>query len=580
MAQKKSKTSQLGGGCLILFALPFAAVGVFMGGWSAMTLLDYTRMRGWQEVPCTIVKAELEEHSDSDGTTYEVMAEYRYTFNGQEHTGTRVSLDSGADNIGSFQQDAHKELSRHRQQRRPFRCFVDPDEPSESVLYRELRFGLLAMKIVFALVFGGVGFGLIIGSVFARRKTTAEKQLTVAHPDRPWLWKEEWATGQIRSSSKTTMWVALGFAAFWNLVSSPVLFFVPEEVIEKENYLALLGLLFPLVGLGLIVWAARAVLRWRKYGESVFEMAATPGLLGGSLAGVIRASKPLAPPDGFRQVLSCIEKTTSGSGKNRSTTETTRWQDERVIDRPLSGPGEPTAVPVAFAVPYDMPASTIESERREITWRLEVSAAVPGIDYHAAFDVPVFKTEQSRPDFKLDDDLIANYAARRDPEQELRRTGILCMPAPAGQGDRYVFPMFRNAGAIVGLGLFTAIWTGVCVGLWYSDAPLLFPIVFSGFGLLLVLGLLDVAFYRSVVDVARDGINVSGGLFGMGRLRRIDAGQLAELRAVRGMQSGKRLYYGVAAITHDAKKITLGKRLPNKQLAELVIEQMRRSMES
>jgi len=581
MADSKShKSGSLGAGCLILFALPFAGVGMFMGGWTVKTLWDYTEMRAWQEVPCTILEAKLESHSDSDGgTTYEATARYRYTFNGREHTGTRVSLDSGADNIGSFQQDAHEELSRHRRERRPFRCFVNPDDPSESVLYRELRFGLLAFKMLFALVFGGVGFGLLVGSVVAGRKVAAEKQLTAAHPEEPWLWKEEWATGRIKSSSKTMMRVAVVFAVFWNLLSMPLLFLLPREIFEKENYLALLGLLFPLVGAGLIVWAAWAVARWRKYGESVFEMATTPGVLGGSLAGVIRATKPLETREGFRLVLSCIEKRTTGSGKKRSTTETTLWQDERVIGRALSAPGEPAAVPVAFALPYDQPPSTTESGRREVTWRLRVSAAVPGIDYSASFDVPVFRTEESRAGFELDESLIADYAVRRDPEQEFRRTGVIRVPAPAGWGDRFIFPMFRNLGTVFGLGIFTLIWTGVCVGLFYSDAPRLFPIVFSFFGFLLILGFLDVAFYRSVVDVARDGINVHGGLFGVGRMKRIDAADLAELKPVRGMQAGSRLYYGVAAVTNDGKKITLGKRLASKHLAEVVIAEMKRAME-
>jgi hypothetical protein len=354
---------------------------------------------------------------------------------------------------------------------------------------------------------------------------------------------------------------------------------LPREIVEEENYLALLGLLFPLVGVGLIVWAVWAVLRWRKYGESVFEMATTPGVLGGSLAGVIRTTQSLDPREGFRLVLSCVQKRTTGSGKHRSTTTTTLWQDERVIRRVLSGPGEPTAIPVAFAVPYDVPPSTTESGRREINWRLEVSAAVPGIDYSASFDVPVFQTEESRTDFELDDSLIADYAAQKDPEQEFRRTGVIRVPAPAGWGDRYVFPMLRNPGAVLGLGIFTVIWTGVCVGLYYSDAPRLFPIVFSLFDLLLIFGFLDVAFYRSVVDVARDGINVRGGLLGLGRLKRIDAAELSELKPVRGMQAGNRLYYGVAAVTNSGKKVTMGKRIPSKQLAEVLIERMRRSLE-
>ena len=62
-------------------------------------------------------------------------------------------------------------------------------------------------------------------------------------------------------------------------------------------------------------------------------------------------------------------------------------------------------------------------------------------------------------------------------------------------------------------------------------------------------------------------------------MKRIDAGQLAHLKPIRGMQVGKRLYYSVVAVTHDEKQTTLGRRLLGKRLANVVIEQMWQSME-
>ena len=38
-------------------------------------------------------------------------------------------------------------------------------------------------------------------------------------------------------SAKASAWVITGFAVFWNLISSPVLFILPEEIIANQNYL-------------------------------------------------------------------------------------------------------------------------------------------------------------------------------------------------------------------------------------------------------------------------------------------------------------------------------------------------------
>src|SRR5690348_16521653 len=100
----KRSSNRVGVGCLSLFALPFAAVGVGAFVWAVATLVHWQAARGWVEVPAELVSVALEEHDGDDSTTYETTATYRYEYAGQTHTGRRVAIDSGADNLGNFQQ--------------------------------------------------------------------------------------------------------------------------------------------------------------------------------------------------------------------------------------------------------------------------------------------------------------------------------------------------------------------------------------------------------------------------------------------------------------------------------------------
>jgi hypothetical protein len=66
---------------------------------------------------------------------------------------------------------------------------------------------------------------------------------------------------------------------------------------------------------------------------------------------------------------------------------------------------------VLFAVPYDQPPSDSPGAAAAsgISWKLQVTAVVPGADLTTHFEVPVFLTPQSSPDFRLDEREIARY---------------------------------------------------------------------------------------------------------------------------------------------------------------------------
>ena len=360
-----------------------------MGYLTVATLVEWMSMRSWVRVDAEIVSVNLQQNSGSDSTTYEVTASYRYVVNGQEYSGSRVALHSGSDNIGHHHRDAYAELSGYRG--KTFRCFVDPSSPSDAVLYRDLRYGLVGFYLLFVVLFGGAGFGMIAAGLYGSRKAKRHEELEALHPDEPWLQNEDWNEGRIRSSTKAAFITSAVFAGVWNLLSMPVVVFAHEQIFDPDNRIALVALLFPIVGVGLVVWAARSFIQWRKFGESIFEMRTIPGVIGGPLEGTIRVSADIRPGAGFDVMLSSVHRYRSGSGKNRSTHQDVLWQKSYRVALDRSGPG----IPIAFQVPYDCePTDDGDSDNQRI-WKLEVKAEVLGVDYHVEFEVPVFRTEHS-----------------------------------------------------------------------------------------------------------------------------------------------------------------------------------------
>src|SRR5262249_59220367 len=94
-----------------------------------------------------------------------------------------------------------------------------------------------------------------------------------------WRWRADWAAGAVRSSSRATAYAAAAFAALWNVVAIPTGILVWPEI-EKGNYAALVGLLFPVAGAGLAFWAARQWLRARRVKGATLLLQRVPIALG------------------------------------------------------------------------------------------------------------------------------------------------------------------------------------------------------------------------------------------------------------------------------------------------------------
>ena len=541
---------------LFLFALPFFGIGAWMGYSIGAALLEARQMQAWSQAEATLTRAGVETHSGDDSDTYEAYAEYTYTWQGQLYHGDRVSLASGADNIGDYQQDTGNRLRSALQRGETITVWVDPASPADSIIDRQVRWGLIGFKSIFFFVFGGVGLGMIIWAF----KAPAEKD-----PDRPefrdapWLANDAWQSAEIRSGSKAAMWGAWVFAAFWNLVSAPLPFLLYREVVEKDNLLALIGLLFPLVGLGLLWWAISRTLEWRRFGPAPVTLDPFPGSIGGHVGGTIDVRLPFDPNARFSLTLTCLKSYESGSGKDRSRKERAEWQDTQVAHA-ASGPAG-TRLVFRFDVPGDLrPSDATQDEESYHIWRLNLKAELPGADIDRDYEIPVYATgrhSERLSHFSIDS------AKSEQRDLDLAEIRSLVTVEQGVGGKSIVYPMGRHlynglVGMLIGLVFAGAGWFLVTQeGHWFMGG------IFGLVGSLIAVSGFYYMFNSLEVTRTGGGIRTVRRILGIPvKSMEMNASDFLRFSRKSSMQtqSGNRhtMYFKLFAVRNNGPKMVLG----------------------
>ncbi len=541
---------------LFLFALPFFGVGVWMGYSMAVNLSDAWQMKQWDPVQGTLQRAGYETNSGDESDTYRAFAEYSYEYGGRRYSNDRVGISGGSDNIGDYQQEMGRYLRDLKNRGETVTVYVDTEDPADSIIDRSVRWGMIGFKSIFFLVFGGVGLGLIIAVIRAPQEKDPEDP---RFRDAPWLANDKWQTAEIRSDSRATMWTAWAFAAFWNLISAPLPFVIYTEVTEKDNWLALIGLLFPLVGIGIITWAVKRTLEWRRFGPAPLTLDPFPGSIGGHVGGTIDVNLQFDSDAEFSLTLSNLRSYVSGSGEDRSRHEDVKWQDTQLA-RASPGP-KGSRLSFRFDVPDNLDESDAsQDEDSYYLWRLNLCARLPGVDVDRNYEIPVYAT--GRKSAALSDLSIQN-ARGRQKKIDLELVGNMVNLQYHAGGPAMRFPMGRNlVGGLTGA-LIGAIFSGA--GWWllrYEGHPFIGAVV-GLVGILVVAAALYAMLNSLEVMQSGDEIRSVRRILGFPvsrrRMRRSDVVRLEKHIAAKS-NTGKRhtIHYSLFAISRDGTKMKLG----------------------
>ncbi len=358
----------------------FAAVGLgFLVLGIGADLYDARRMDGWRPVPGALQHLEVVSRRSDNSTVYKLEARYTYTYQGRRYHGSRVGIHTGADNIGTWHQDTYRRLRAAR----PLTVWVNPRDPAEAVLVREPRPEMLAFKGLFVLVFGGIGAGMLYWSRRQRRRARE----AAGHP--PWLARPEWRENRIPSQARSRLAVAWFLAVLWNALSAPLWIAIPERL-ARGDWMMLFAAAFPLIGIGLLVWALRETRAWQRFGDPRLVLDPFPARVGATLEATADTRIPYRGGFVVQAQLACTRVVTTGYGKHRSTRRTVVWEDTR----PASVlPGrQGSLVSVRFDIPAHLPSTEpVSSDYHE--WRLRLTAQLPGVDFDRRFSIPVAPAE-------------------------------------------------------------------------------------------------------------------------------------------------------------------------------------------
>jgi hypothetical protein len=338
---------------------------------------------------------------------------------------------------------------------------------------------------------------------------------TTHDPSEPWMANPMWADRHIRLNNKGTFWAVVLLIMVYLGIIVPFSFANPTT-----PFLVLCGIF----GLVFLLFA-RVFWLNRKWNTAELRMADLPGVIGGPFSGVAILQEAFPAGTAFDVCLKCEftqsyrKKGWSSSGERTRDSETrteTVWSSTISIDKTLP-PDSPnrTLIPFSFAIPFDcLPTSVHDNSSKGIArWNLVVKEKNRVGFGGSVFNVPIFQTPESRPDFELDNDLVAPFQLEVNVDTVLKRVGLKREVESTGD-QRLVFEQWN---LISGLSMaFTAmVFLAIVLGcFWFIQDryAAFFVSVIPGLLFLVVMySLLDSLLWRTLIEKNGSGLRFESG---------------------------------------------------------------------
>jgi hypothetical protein len=142
---------------VVLMAFLGLIMGVFLGGFCVVVpIWQWAHARDWVETDAVITRSELTSRTGMHGPEYSLELAYTYQFQGQPYRSARRNFNQSIEEPVADLADwaaAHKTGSI-------IRALVNPRDPTEAVLYRQLKIGWVSVSLSLLML----GFGLLMAA--------------------------------------------------------------------------------------------------------------------------------------------------------------------------------------------------------------------------------------------------------------------------------------------------------------------------------------------------------------------------------------------------------------------------------
>ena len=436
-----------------------------------------------------------------------------------------------------------------------------------------------------AAIFSLVGIGIMIAAIKGLVKSKNRKKIEAEHPNQPWLLDKAWASGKIEHSNKASVIALAFFALFWNAISWTIFVIALKSgEIKDETWPLLFISLFLLIGAGMVVAFIFQIIKFFKYGVSTFELAEVPGVIGGTLGGVIFTKINIVPEDGFHLTLKCVHMYVTGSGKNSTTHRDTLWESSNTVDEDAMAEDlKRSAIPVLFDIPYDSRESEFISHRDQYYWELSIKAATPGVDYSSSFKVPVFKTDKSdsgRTTQELRAEITRETANALGNSKGLNIPNIR-IQTQYGGGSLYEFKAMRSAPTAV-ISLLFGVGCGI--GSYFifvtDEVPFLIGLFLGLLGLLLIAISLNMGYSALTINTTNGSLAFrKRSVFSKKQLE-WTAQEIKSISATSAYRAGNTEFFSIKVVDAGGKKTSIPAMISGRDKIERLIGQIEADLKS
>lgn len=388
-------------------------------------------------------------------------------------------------------------------------------------------------------------------------------------------------SNKVYSYSAKQYWITWITALVWNGITGFAIVKGGHNILNafEENPIFYFFVLFPFIGLWIIIDAIRQTLAWHKFGKIPVILTPFPGLVGGSCAGHITLPIATGNAKQAEVSLNCIRHSVSNSTHNNHRQHYSKviWQDQLSLKPEKYG--RKTRLQFAFTPPYKLPETEPKSDDYHV-WNIHIHIPLPGIDFDRSYEVPMEKADE------------ASYASEKitkvqsSPIIKHQDTKIGSVPQinKTRAGTQFYYGHGRSKGMAIALMTF-GVFTGVFAFFFFDGFIDFLPTTTRL--MMAFVGLISLSLFFLGLFLVVNSLTVEVGLKGMSKQQRIfaylleekfNASDIVDIITEQNASSTSgnttRVWFCLKLLTADGQKIEVGDSLEGQSYADEIKQQM------